>query len=84
MNGQTVFRINIERDDATNMFIATSEDIPGLGLEAETLDEMAACLRDSVPILLQESGCLAKPDGSEFVDFSLNVRTPLSAIASIG
>jgi hypothetical protein len=62
MSAKTVFRIDIERDEAADMFVATSEDIPGLGLEAETLDEMASCLRDTVPILLQESGYLAKPD----------------------
>jgi predicted RNase H-like HicB family nuclease len=42
-------------DDEASVWVATSEDIPGLVTEAETLDELRSKLADIVPALLAEN-----------------------------
>jgi predicted RNase H-like HicB family nuclease len=42
-------------DDEASVWVATSEDIPGLVTEAETLDELRSKLADIVPEFLAEN-----------------------------
>lgn len=50
-----VFNIDIDFDEEAKVFIATSKDITGLVLEAETAEQMHEYLADVVPILLDEN-----------------------------
>ena len=50
-----VFNIDIDFDEEAKVFIATSKDITGLVLEAETAEQMHEYLSDVVPILLDEN-----------------------------
>ncbi len=42
-------------DDEASVWVATSDDIPGLVTEADTLDELRLKLADIVPELLAEN-----------------------------
>jgi len=44
--------INIQRDDEAGVWIATSEDIPGLILESESRDALMTEVSRAVPELL--------------------------------
>lgn len=45
--------INFVWDDEANVWIATSEDIPGLVLESGSFDALVAHVKNAVPELLQ-------------------------------
>lgn len=47
------FNIILERDDKVNVWGATSEDVPGLVLESESLDAVIEQARRVVPQLLR-------------------------------
>ena len=56
------FAIDVSYDDDTGVFVGTSDDIPGLTLETETIAELLEVAMDIVPELL--SGNLNIPKGS--------------------
>lgn len=45
-------RVNVMRDNEAGVFVGTSDDLPGLVVEAESLDELAREVRDLVPTLI--------------------------------
>ena len=49
-------------DEEASVWVATSEDIPGLVTEAETLDQLRSRLADIVPELLAENDPSALTD----------------------
>ena len=49
----TVFRVNALWDAEAEVYVATSDDIPGLVVEAGTFEELMADLRAVVPELLE-------------------------------
>ena len=65
-----VLFIRAEWDDEANVWVATSDDVPGLATEADTLEELSTKLRVMVPELLDANGY---PDGSE-VPYELLAR----------
>ena len=50
---QPVRTVVAEWDDETHVWVASSEDVPGLVTEAETLEALAAKLAVMVPELLE-------------------------------
>jgi hypothetical protein len=50
--------------------VATSDDVPGLATEAETIEALSVKLESMVPELLEANGCLANKD----VPFELLAR----------
>ena len=57
-------------DDEANVWVATSDDVPGLVAEAETSEALLAKLHILIPELLEANDC---PDGSA-VPFELFTR----------
>lgn len=55
-------------DEEASVWVATSEDIPGLVTEAETLDQLRSRLADIVPELLAEN------DPSALTDWPLPIE----------
>lgn len=53
---KAIYRVKADWDDESGCWTATSEDIPGLVLEAETLDEIRSLVMDVGPELI-ESNC---------------------------
>ena len=47
------FLVYVRRDKQAGVYIATSEDIPGLVVEVESLDDLEAELKDVIPSLLE-------------------------------
>ncbi len=62
--------IRAEWDVDAGVWVATSDDVPGLATEAETLESLSAKLDVLVPELLDANGY---PDGSD-VPFELLAR----------
>ncbi len=62
--------IRAEWDAEVNVWVATSDDVPGLVTEAETLEALSAKLETMVPELLEVNGY---PDGPE-VPYELLAR----------
>ncbi len=55
------YHVDAEWDPGAEVWVATSEDVPGLVTEAETLEVLAAKLRLMVPDLLAANGSLPEP-----------------------
>jgi len=49
----TVYQVDAFWDNDTNVWVATSDDVPGLATEADTLEALSQKLRDMVPDLLR-------------------------------
>lgn len=62
--------IRAEWDPEAGVWVATSDDVPGLATEAETLEALSVKLDSMVPELLDANGY---PDGPE-VPFELLAR----------
>ncbi len=62
--------IRAEWDAEAGVWVATSDDVPGLATEAETLEALSLKLESMVPELLDANGY---PDGPE-VPFELLAR----------
>lgn len=65
-----VLFIRAEWDDEVGVWVATSDDVPGLATEADTLEALSAKLDVMVPELLDANGF---PEGAE-VPFELLAR----------
>jgi predicted RNase H-like HicB family nuclease len=53
---QKIFFVRAEWDEETQVWVATSDDVPGLATEAETLEALSAKLQTLVPELLEANG----------------------------
>lgn len=67
---QKILFIRAEWDAEVGVWVATSDDVPGLATEAETLESLSSKLEVMVPELLDANGY---PDGPE-VPFELLAR----------
>lgn len=52
----TEYHIGAFWDDEAKVWVATSEDVPGLATEAETVESLLDKLRVMIPELLESSG----------------------------
>jgi predicted RNase H-like HicB family nuclease len=50
--------VRAEWDAEGSVWVATSDDVPGLITEAETIEALDAKLKSMVPDLLLENGCM--------------------------
>ncbi|RLB84873.1 MAG: hypothetical protein DRH15_04215 [Deltaproteobacteria bacterium] len=48
--------IRAEWDDEARVWVATSDDVPGLATEAETVEDLIEKLRVMIPVLLEANG----------------------------
>lgn len=55
---QKIYFIRAEWDEAANVWVATSDDVPGLTTEADTIEALSLKLELMVPELLEANGCL--------------------------
>lgn len=66
--------VDVLWDEKAEVFVGTSEDIPGLTLEADRLGELLDAAFDMVPSLIEQN--LTLPEGTE-VPVTFRVRQPL-------
>lgn len=67
---QKILFIHAEWDEEACVWVATSNDIPGLATEAGTVEALSKKLEQMVPELLEANGCLP----SREVPFELLAR----------
>ena len=58
-----------EWDDEAGVWVASSDDVPGLATGADTFEELIEKLRVVIPELLEENGLLAA--GTDEVSFAV-------------
>lgn len=74
------YRVSVEWDEEAHVWVASSEDVPGLATGADTFDELIEKLKVVIPELLVENGLL--PPGAASVPFSISAeRTALAPVA---
>jgi predicted RNase H-like HicB family nuclease len=57
--------VNAEWDAEANVWVASSEDVPGLVTEADTLEDLQKKLAVMIPELLEANGVLADSNITE-------------------
>lgn len=62
--------VRAEWDEEARVWVATSDDVPGLATEADTAEQLVEKLKSLIPELLDANGY---PDGEE-VSFELLTR----------
>lgn len=71
---QDAYLVRAEWDGEANVWVATSDDVPGLVTEAENLEELRANLREIIPVLLEEN---ASRVHKTFSRYDLNIQEPI-------
>jgi hypothetical protein len=74
MTSATVFQVNAFWDADAAVWVATSEDVPGLATEAKSFDELQQKLRSMVPELLVLNQAIS-PDYKGSISFELITHT---------
>ena len=67
-------------DPVARVWVATSDSVPGVAMEAATCEEMIEVVKDALPDLLRENG-LDYGEASVSVTFNKRVETISSAAA---
>ena len=57
------FRVELHRCEETHVFVATSPDIPGLVVEAETVGGVTDAIKECAPHLIEDNLGLESDDG---------------------
>lgn len=65
MVGKKKIRVNAFWDDEAKVWVATSDDVPGLATEAESSEQLIEKLRILIPELLEANGLLQKNEQTE-------------------
>ncbi len=84
------FRVELRRCEETQVFMATSSDIPGLVVEAETVGGVMDAIKECAPHLIEDNLGLSSDDGyainvgyvsaaTPAVSRSMSVEVPLVA-----
>ncbi len=68
------FSVDVFRCEEANVYVGTSEDIPGLTLESDTLGGLLEAALEMVPQLIEQN--LELPENSD-VQVTVRVRHPL-------
>ena len=55
---QKIYFVRAEWDDEANVWVATSDDVPGLATEAETMKELSKNIEVMIPELFTGNGYL--------------------------
>jgi len=69
---QKIILVNAEWDDEARVWVATSDDVPGLATEAETVEALEAKLKVMIPELLELNG----------IDLGVKGEVPMNLIAT--
>jgi predicted RNase H-like HicB family nuclease len=63
------YHVKAEWDAEAEVWVASSDDVPGLATGADTFEELIAKLKRVIPELLEENGLL--PTGTDDVPFAV-------------
>lgn len=70
-----IHKVIAKWDDEAKVWVAFSDDVPGLATEADTLDELVAKIKVMVPELLAEN----VPEPPLFDDYPFSIELPMVA-----
>ena len=76
-----VYQVVARWDSEAEVWVAESEDVPGLVAEAESPNALTGKLRVLIPELLQLNGAL--PGGGEPVEFLIRYHHEESGVAAL-
>jgi predicted RNase H-like HicB family nuclease len=77
------YHVQADWDPEAEVWVATSEDVPGLATEAETIEALAEKLRGLIPDLLEANGLLGEDSAQAAISFELTShRHELVSVAS--
>jgi predicted RNase H-like HicB family nuclease len=79
-NGVAPYQIIVEWDQDAEVWVASSDDVPGLATGADTFEALIEKLKVVIPELLVENGLL--PAGTENVPFA--IKAERSEFAPVG
>ena len=80
MDGLTPYQVIAEWDEEAQVWVASSEDVPGLATGADTFEDLIEKLKVVIPELLVENGLL--PEGTDNVPFAVRAeRNELAPVA---
>jgi predicted RNase H-like HicB family nuclease len=65
------YHVLADWDPEANVWVATSDDVPGLATEAETIEGLTTRLRTMIPELLEANGLLPENVASHRIAFDL-------------
>jgi len=68
------YHVLADWDPEANVWVATSDDVPGLATEAETIESLTARLRTMIPELLEANGLLPENVPGDGIAFELTSR----------
>jgi predicted RNase H-like HicB family nuclease len=68
------YHVVADWDPEANVWVATSDDVPGLATEAETIEGLTTRLRTIIPELLEANGVLPANVPSDAIVFELTSR----------
>jgi predicted RNase H-like HicB family nuclease len=78
-SSRRTFQIEAEWDDEAGVWVVSSDDIPGLVTEAETIEEVTRKLLEIVPDLLELNGMAApEDDGTAPLDLLIHSERRVS------
>ena len=72
-------RVSASWDDEAKVWVAESDDVPGLVTEAETLESLLAKLRVLIPELLEENGVWRPPAPLPAMELRTVQHVPLAS-----
>jgi predicted RNase H-like HicB family nuclease len=76
----TTYHVTAEWDDNARVWVASSEDVPGLATGADTFEDLVEKLKIVIPELLVENGLLLV--GTDSVPFEIKAeRNELAPVA---
>jgi predicted RNase H-like HicB family nuclease len=76
----TPYRVIAEWDEDARVWVASSEDVPGLATGADTFEDLIEKLKIVIPELLVENGLL--PAGTDNVPFAIKAeRSELAPVS---
>ncbi|HYU35148.1 MAG TPA: DUF1902 domain-containing protein [Thermoanaerobaculia bacterium] len=67
----TVYHVHADWDPEADVWVATSEDVPGLATEAPTIEVLTEKLRNLIPELLEANQLLSDDQQPEGISFEL-------------
>lgn len=68
------YHVLADWDAEANVWVATSDDVPGLATEAATIEVLTTRLRTMIPELLEANGLLPENVPSDRIAFELTSR----------
>jgi predicted RNase H-like HicB family nuclease len=78
----TTYHVHADWDTEAGVWVATSDDVPGLATEAETIEALAERLRTMIPELLEANGLLADRNTAIAYELTTHRQEHLTLAAS--